>query len=251
MEHLLKKEKKLIFQNKKVKTEGTMRLELINPVNKRKVIASLMVVNEKVEPILSCNLCQKLNLIGFNLDQFDLTISAAECNDLKEQALKDIRKSDINDSIKEILLKFPDDFEERVGEIEGELTFQTEPEAVPIQQPMRGVLFSLEKQLKQELEIMMRDSIIEKLEGPSSWLNSNVIERKHSRKIQICLDPKPLNKALINNYHCQVPSLKLIIHRFASKKSNKILQMGRKKWILALQVEWQGQRTDGFWNAPE
>ena len=78
-----------------------MRLELIIPVNKRKVIASVMAVNEKVQPILSCNLGQKLNLKRFNLDQFDSTVLAAECNDLKEQALKDIRKLD-TDYIKEI-----------------------------------------------------------------------------------------------------------------------------------------------------
>ena len=90
----------------------------------------------------------------------------------QKQALKDTRKLDIDysfkDSIKEILLEFLDVFEERVREFEGELTFQTEPDAVPIQQPIRGVPFALEKQFKQELEKMMRDNIIEKLEGPSS-----------------------------------------------------------------------------------
>ena len=79
----------------------------------------VMVMNEKVQPILSCNLCQKLNLIRFNLDRFELTVSAAECNDLKEQALKDIRKLDI-DGFKEILLEFPDVFDESIGEFEGE-----------------------------------------------------------------------------------------------------------------------------------
>ena len=57
MEHLQKKGKKLdisVYGGKKVRTEGTMRLELINPVNKRKVMAPVMVVNEKVQPILSC-----------------------------------------------------------------------------------------------------------------------------------------------------------------------------------------------------
>ena len=125
---------------------------------------------KRSEPILSCSLCQKLNLIRFNLDQFDSTVSAVECDDLKEQALKDIRKLDIDDSIKGILLEFPDVFEERVGEFEGELTLQTEPGTVPIQQPIRGVPFALEKQFKRELEKMMRDNIIEKLEGPSSWV---------------------------------------------------------------------------------
>ena len=78
-----------------------------------------MVMNEKVQLILSCNLCQKLNLIRFYHDRFELTVSAAECNDLKEQALKDIRKLDI-DGFKEILLEFPDVFDESIGEFEGE-----------------------------------------------------------------------------------------------------------------------------------
>ena len=52
MEHLLKKGKKLdisVYGGKKVRTEGTMRVELINPVNRRKVTASIMVVNEKMQ----------------------------------------------------------------------------------------------------------------------------------------------------------------------------------------------------------
>ena len=72
---------------------------------------------------------------------------------------------------------------------------------------------------------MMRDNIIEKLEGPSSWLNSYVIERKRSGKLRIRLDPKPLNKALINNYHCQVPSLESITHRFANKNAIKFSKL--------------------------
>ena len=167
----------------------------------------------------------KAKFIRFNLDQFVSTVSAVECDDLKEQALKDIRKLDIDDSIKGISLEFPDVFEERVGEFEGEPTLQTEPGTVPIQQPIRGVPFAREKQFKQELEKMMRDNIIEKLEGPSSWLNSYLIERKRNRKLRICLDPKPLNKTLINNYHCQVPSLESITHRFANKNAIKFSKL--------------------------
>ena len=69
-----------------------------------------MVVNEKVQPILSYNLYQKLNSIRFNLDQFESAASAAMTS--KNKALKDIRKLDIDDSIKEILVEFPNVFEE-------------------------------------------------------------------------------------------------------------------------------------------
>ena len=55
----------------------------------------------------------------------------------------------------------------------------------------------------------MRDNIIEKLEGPSSWLNSYVIERKRSGKLRICLDHKPLNKA---HQQLSLPGTKLGIH---------------------------------------
>ena len=60
MDSFLKKGKKLdisVCERKKVRNEGTMWVELINSDNKRKVITSLMIVNEKVQPILSCNLC--------------------------------------------------------------------------------------------------------------------------------------------------------------------------------------------------
>ena len=140
-----------------------------------------MVVNEKIQPILSCNLCQKLNLIRFNLDQFVSTVSNAECNDLKERPQKDIRKLEIDNSIKEILQKFPDVFEVGVGEFEAKLTLQTDPNAVSIQQAIKSAMFALEKQFRQELEKMMRDNIIEKLEGPSSWFKSYVIERKQRK----------------------------------------------------------------------
>ena len=81
------------------------------------------------------DLCQKLNLIRFNLDQFDSTVLAEECNDLKEQTLNDIRKLEIDDSIKDILLEFPDIFEERVGEFEGELTSKQSQTQFPYNNP--------------------------------------------------------------------------------------------------------------------
>ena len=71
----------------------------------------------------------------------------------------------------------------------------------------------------------MGDNIIETVKGPSSWLKGYVIERKHSGKLWICLNPKPLNKALINNYHCQVPSLESIIHRFTNKNPIKFSKL--------------------------
>ena len=169
----------------------------------------VLIVNEKVQPILSCTRCQKLNLIRFNLDQFDSTVSAVECDDLKEQVLKDIRKLDIDDSIKGILLEFLDVFQERFGEFEGELTLQTEPGTVPIQQPIRGVPFALEKQFKQELDKMMRDNIIEKLEGPSSWLNNYVIERKRSGKLDM-FRPQTIKQG--TDQQLPLPGTKLGIH---------------------------------------
>ena len=111
------------------------------------------------------------------------------------------QKLDIGYSIKEILLEFSDVFEERVGKLEGELTFQTEPDAVPIQ-PIRSVT------------------------GRTQLMAQQLYDRKKTqRKAPECLDPKPLNKTLINNYHCHVPSLEFIIHKFANKKAIKFSKL--------------------------
>ena len=48
---------------------------------------------------------------------------------------------------------------------------------------------------------MMGKGIITKVEEPTRWVNSLVVQTKPSGDIRVCLDPIDLNKAIIREYH--------------------------------------------------
>ena len=54
----------------------------------------------------------------------------------------------------------------------------------------------MRKPLKEHLDDLEAKSVIEKVERPTEWVNSVVSARKANGKLRLCLDSKPLNKAL-------------------------------------------------------
>ena len=69
--------------------------------------------------------------------------------------------------------------------------------AVPVQKPPRRVLLALKDQFKQELDNMVSQGILSKLDDANvnvpEWLNSFVVVKKPNGKLHICLNPTDLN----------------------------------------------------------
>lgn len=65
------------------------------------------------------------------------------------------------------------------------------------------------KSLKERLDDLEKQKIIEKVSGPSDWVNVLVLVRKPNGKIRIYIDPKHLNDAIKREY-CQIPTLEEI-----------------------------------------
>ena len=49
------------------------------------------------------------------------------------------------------------------------------------------------KPLKEKLNEMEEQGIIEKIDTPTDWVSSTVIVKKQNNDIRVCLDPKDLN----------------------------------------------------------
>ena len=223
LEHSMQKNKRSIssYGGKKVDALGIVPVEIKNPVTGLIIQSNVTVVDSEAEPILGCNSCNRLKLLTFS-DQFHSKISAIDV-EFQEEAVRKIKDSNVDETVRCILLEFSDVFEDRVGQFEGELILEVVADAVPVQQTIRSIPFALEEKFNKEIDRMIRDDIIEK--GPSSWLNSYVIERKPKGDLWICLDPKPLNKVLLKNYHCQIPSLESVIHKFSNHKVIKFSKL--------------------------
>ena len=71
--------------------------------------------------------------------------------------------------------------------------------------PPRKVPISLHKKLKDELDRMVRLEVIQPIDEPTEWVSSLVIIEKPDGRIRVCLDPKPLNKA-IKRQHYPLPT---------------------------------------------
>ena len=66
----------------------------------------------------------------------------------------------------------------------------------PIAQPARKMPFKMREQVKHKLDELLRQDIIEKVEGPTSWLSPLVVVPKPNNDIRICVDMRQANTAV-------------------------------------------------------
>ncbi|GFS92977.1 retrovirus-related Pol polyprotein from transposon 17.6 [Trichonephila clavipes] len=73
----------------------------------------------------------------------------------------------------------------------------------------RKVPLAIHNKVKEELSNMVEAGIISKVEEPTEWV-SNMVVITSPKKLRICLDPRPLNKA-IQRPHYPIPTANALI----------------------------------------
>ena len=71
----------------------------------------------------------------------------------------------------------------------------------PVKQPLRKVPIAIKPKLKVELARLEKLGIIKPVDEPTDWVSSLVLVKKPNGKLRICIDPKPLNKALKQSHY--------------------------------------------------
>ena len=66
----------------------------------------------------------------------------------------------------------------------------------PVVTPVRKIPIALKPKLEKELKCMVDLDIIEPVQKPVDWVNGLVAVEKRNGKLRVCLDPRPLNKAI-------------------------------------------------------
>ena len=97
----------------------------------------------------------------------------------------------------------------------------------------RKVPFALREPLKQELKRMEKLGVIERVDRPTPWVSAIVIVKKKSGKLRVCIDPRPLNKA-IQRQHFQMPTREEMIAQLAGAKYFSKLDAAQGFWQLEL-----------------
>ncbi len=126
---------------------------------------------------------------------------------------------------------------EGIGLFLGECTIYFNPTAAPVVCPPRGIPLALRSRLKEEPQSMEDAGIIAKVTQPTEWVNALiVVEKPHTDRLRVCLDPKDLNKA-IKHPHYPLPTLEDITLQLAGVQYFSVMDTRSAYWAIKLTEE--------------
>ena len=82
-----------------------------------------------------------------------------------------------------------------------QLNLHIDQQVQPVAQPLRRPAFSLREQIEKKLDELLQEDIIEKVEGPTPWVNPVVVVPKPNGDVRLCVDMRCANKAIIRERH--------------------------------------------------
>ena len=90
--------------------------------------------------------------------------------------------------------------------------------------------------MKKHLGELVLPGVIERTDFPTKWVSSIVVNRKSNGKLRLCLDPRPLNKALKRCHH-PMPNIEDVLPELARAKVFTKVDYRNGYWQIKLDEE--------------
>ena len=211
----------------------------------RKFNVLFIVVEEELAPILGLNTIESMDLIR-RVDKVKKIHQSIQHLDAKRE-VKELIK-DINKSLKEedkpyhvITEKYDPCFQP----LSPEGTFGTLPrvhdikikeDATPVIVPPRKIAHALKGKVKAKLDKMVSEGIISKVEEPTEWVSGMVVVEKANGDLRLCIDPRPLNKAIKRQHH-KMPTTDEVLAEMAEAKFFSKVDASSGYWQIQVSEE--------------
>ena len=192
---------------------------MINPANERKYAVLFTVVNENLVPVLGATASQRMGLITVN----------------RENIRQVTAKRDIIDQYKDV-------FNDELGHFRGEVHLEVDPTIQPVITPARKVPFALRPLLKDDLDRMTAKEIIVPVTEPTEWVSALAIATKKSGELRVCVDPRPLNKAL-RREHYKLPTLDDVLPELSKARIITTVDLRQGYWHVRLDEDSSRRTT--------
>ena len=114
-----------------------------------------------------------------------------------------------------------------------EYEIKIDPDVKPKIHPPRRCAIELKEKFREKLLEMKQRGIILKVDEPTPWVNSCVVETKPNGDIRVCLDPTDLNRAVLRDHH-PIPVVEDIVPGLAGSDLFSKLDLKDGYWHVKL-----------------
>ena len=117
-------------------------------------------------------------------------------------------------SEKEIEEQYPMAFN-GVGKLKSQQnTLHTDPKIKPVAQSPRRIPFNLRDKVSKKIQELLDKDIIERVEGPTPWVNPVVIFPKAGGEIRLCIDIRRANEAILRTRYT-IPTVDKVLQNMS------------------------------------
>ena len=206
----------VMFNQSELKPLGSVKAETQNPKTGSVLNTEFVVVPKGHVPIMGVHAIQLFALMTVNDDNI------MPVHDVSSKIPGD---TSIIDEYRDV---FTGD-----GKFEGKLRLEVDNTITPVTLPVRKVPLAVREPLKKEIERLVSKGILEPVDVPTDWVSSLVVVMKSNGKVRLCIDPKPLNRALKRN-HYPLPVIDDLLPHLTNAKVFTVVDAKNGFWHVLL-----------------
>ena len=183
--------------------KGSCMLKVTVPQTNMSAIAEFYIVPSHAATLLGRKTSEMLAIlkIGINVNNCSIILENAQPIDEKAS----------------LRARFPKVFE-GLGKLKGyQLKLHQDDSIPPVAQPLCRIPFSRRQKVTEKLKQLEELDVIEKVNGPTSWINPLVAVEKPNGDIRICLDMRQANRAILREKH-PVPTVEETLQEISEAK---------------------------------
>lgn len=216
----------IMYNQSKVRPLGKCKLKVRNPRNHKLYRLEFQVVdNNCTVPLIGKRASEAMKLIKVHYENI-LAIDSIVTTE---------KPATSQWSLEQIKTEYADVFRGD-GCLEGEYKIEIDNTVKPVQLPKRRVPVAMMKPLKEELQDLQRRGIIVPVERSTNWISSMVVVQKPSGSLRVCIDPRPLNRALKRS-HFPLPTIDDILPELSKAKVFTVCDVKSGFWHVKLEED--------------
>ena len=239
-----------VYTTEAIKNLGSLKVFVKYPGQKPELI-TFNITDQQGSVLLSCEDVLKLHLITPKPDLEDmvegskLIASQADINQIRNTTHEQESPQELPTpqaiTCKEDIRKYFPDVIDGLGTFPGKpYHINIDPSVPPKRLPARPVPIHQQAEFKGQLQEMLGAGVIVPVTEPTPWINSFVIvetmDKLGNIRMRICLNPTPLNKAVIReSYHSRSPDD--IYHHLCNAKHLTVVDFRKHYWQCLLDEE--------------